>query len=79
MTRATSLVQISFTTSSKGPDEDQLYPYYFHLVPSLSNAALAIANFVSYCEFDWNRAVIVTQDEDNYKRVLYHYCPVFSL
>ena len=63
------IIQISFTTSSEGPDREQLYPYYFHMLPNLSNVALAIANFITYDGFEWGKVVILTQDQDNYKKV----------
>ena len=69
--------QMSFRTPSKGPDEEQLYPYHFHIVPSISLITLGIANFISYHEFGWKKVVIITQDQDYYKRVL-HYI-VFSI
>ena len=69
-------VQISFVASSSGFDEEQLYPYHFHIVPNLSSVALGIANFISYHEFEWRKVVIITQDEDYFKmvRFLLHPC-----
>lgn len=63
------LVQISFMTSSTGPDEDKLYPYHFHVVPALSHIARGIADFISFHGFGWQRVVIITQDQKSYKKV----------
>ena len=57
------------TTSSTGPDEEKLYPYHFHIVPALSHVAQGIANFLSFHAFGWQRVVIITQDQKDYKKV----------
>ena len=64
----TLYMQVSSVPSS-GLDENELYPYHFHMVPSLSNVALGIANFISYHEFGWQKVVIITQDQDYFKMV----------
>ena len=56
-------------TSSTGPDEDELYPYHFHIVPALSHIARGIADFISFHGFGWQRVVIITQDQKSYKKV----------
>ena len=62
------------TTSSTGPDEEALYPYHFHIVPALSNIARGIADFLNFHGFGWRRVVVITQDQNHFKKVTSYIC-----